>query len=129
VTASFYRERPPDGPFAPLIAVAAAYPGPENHDPGSLKELAGRDDVPEMRVLRAGLRDALGDPGWLPAGELSDSVEYGDGNDEAFLRRLWHDLYEDEPAGPSPGWPGCPPGAGRVGGRAPAATTKKKEKT
>jgi hypothetical protein len=29
--------------------------------------------------------------------ELSVAVEYGDDGDEAFLRRLWHDLYGREP--------------------------------
>jgi hypothetical protein len=48
-----------------------------------------------MRVFKSELREALRNPGQLPDGELSEAVEY-DG-DEAFLRRLWHDLYGDEP--------------------------------
>ena len=33
----------------------------------------------------------------------SHAVDYGDGSDEAFLRRLWHDLYGDQPgAGAGP---------------------------
>jgi hypothetical protein len=31
--------------------------------------------------------------------ELSKHVEYEDGSPEAFLRRLWRDLYGDEPVG------------------------------
>jgi hypothetical protein len=27
---------------------------------------------------------------------LSESVQYSDGSPEAFLSRLWHDLYGDE---------------------------------
>ena len=50
-----------------------------------------------MRVFKSELRKALKDPGQLPGHELSESVEYGDGSDEAFLRRLWHELYGDEP--------------------------------
>jgi hypothetical protein len=51
----------------------------------------------EMRVFKAELRRALADPSQLPARELDDTVEYDDGSDEKFLRRLWHDLYGDEP--------------------------------
>jgi hypothetical protein len=62
-----------------------------------LKRLARREDRVEMRVFRSEFRAALRDPGGLPRGELWGSVEYDDGNDEAFLRRLWRDLYGDEP--------------------------------
>jgi hypothetical protein len=50
-----------------------------------------------MRVFKAELRRALADPSQLPAGELDEAVEYDDGSDEKFLRRLWHDLYGNEP--------------------------------
>jgi hypothetical protein len=95
--ASFYWERHPDGPFVTLIAVAATYLNPENYDLDCLKELAKREDDEEMRVFKRELRQALQDPGQLPGEELSESVEYSDGSDEVFLRRLWHDLYGDEP--------------------------------
>jgi hypothetical protein len=95
--ASFYWERHPDGPFATLIAVATTYLDPENYDLDSLKRLAKRDDDEKMRVFKSELREALRDPSQLPDNELSESVEYVDGSDEAFLRRLWHDLYDDEP--------------------------------
>jgi len=38
------------------------------------------------------------DPSRLPDDELFKAVDYGDGSDQAFLRRLWRDLYGDEPA-------------------------------
>lgn len=95
--ASFYWERHPDGPFATLIAIATTYLDPENYDLGSLKKLAERRDDEKMRVFKSELREALRDPSRLPGDELSESVEYSDGSDEAFLRRLWHDLYGDEP--------------------------------
>jgi hypothetical protein len=94
--ASFYWERHPDGPFATLIAVATTYLDPENYDLDSLKRLAKRDDE-QMRLFKSELREALRDPSQLPDNELSESVEYDDGSDEAFLRRLWHELYGDEP--------------------------------
>ncbi len=43
------------------------------------------------------MREALADLGRLPGDELFKAVDYGDGSDESFLRRLWHDLYGDEP--------------------------------
>lgn len=94
--APFYWERHPDGPFVTLIAVATTYLHPENYDLDSLKELAGSEDDEEMRVFKSELRKALRDPRQLPDDELWKSVEYGDGSDEAFLRRLWHELYGDE---------------------------------
>lgn len=95
--ASLDWERHPDGPFATLIWVVTTYLAPENFDLDSLKKLARREDDKEMQVFKSELREALRDPGGLPGEELSESVEY-DGSDEAFLRRLWHDLYGDEPA-------------------------------
>jgi hypothetical protein len=95
--APFYWERHPDGPFVTLIAVATTYLHPENYDLDSLKELAKGEDDEEMRVFKSELRKALRDPSLLPDDELWKSVEYGDSSDEAFLRRLWHDLYGDEP--------------------------------
>ena len=96
----YYWERHPDGPFVTLIAVAATYLDPENYDPDALKALARQKDNPEMQVFKAELQEALRDPGQLPGDELSESVQYDDGSDEAFLRRLWHDLYDDEPPSP-----------------------------
>ena len=92
----FYWERHPDGPFAMLIAVAAAYCSPDAYD-GACADLISRARAPgpgdeEIRAVTAEVRQALADPGLLPAGELSAAVEYGEGSDEAFLRRLWHDL-------------------------------------
>jgi len=94
--APFYWERHPDGPFATLIAVATNYLDPENYDLDSLKDLAMREDDPQMQVFKSELREALRDPGQLPGDELSRSVQFDDGSPEAFLRHLWHDLYGDE---------------------------------
>jgi hypothetical protein len=92
----FYWERHLDGPFATLIAVAATYCSPDAYD-GAYTDLISRarlsDSVDEeIRVFTAELRQALADPGLLPGGKLSAAVEYVDGSDEAFLRRLWQDL-------------------------------------
>lgn len=45
----------------------------------------------EFRRLLSGELDQL------PKGALGMAAESEDGSDEAFLRRLWHELYGDEP--------------------------------
>ena len=50
-------------------------------------------------MFKAELREALADPGALPDDELFKAVDYADGSDERFLRRVWRDLYGDEPVG------------------------------
>jgi hypothetical protein len=94
--APFYWERHPNGPFATLIEVATTYLDPENYDLEELVSLARREDDEEMQVFKFQLREAVKDPSKLPGNELSASVHYEDGSPQAFLRRLWHDLYGDE---------------------------------
>jgi hypothetical protein len=94
--APFYWERHPNGPFATLIEVATTYLDPENYDLEELKSLARREDDEEMRVFKSELREAVKNPGQLPGNELSEAVQYEDGSPEAFLGRLWRDLYGDE---------------------------------
>jgi hypothetical protein len=103
--APFYWERHPNGPFATLIEISTTYLEPENYDLDSLRGLAKREDDEQMQVFKFELREALRDPSQLPDDELSESVQYDDGSDAAFLRRLWHDLYGDE----SPDAPGAAP--------------------
>ncbi|HEV2251959.1 MAG TPA: hypothetical protein VGS06_02075 [Streptosporangiaceae bacterium] len=96
-----YWAKHPDGPFATLLAVAATYCHPEAYD-GAYSDLIDRAQSPEpddeeIRVFKAELREALTDPGRLPDDELFKAVDYGDGSDEGFLRRVWRDLYGDEP--------------------------------
>jgi hypothetical protein len=93
----FYWNRHPDGPFATLIRVTTNYLNPESYDLDSLQQLARREDDEEMRVFKSELRRAIEDPGQVPLEELSEHVEYDDGSPEAFLRRLWRDLYGEEP--------------------------------
>ena len=93
----FYWKRHPDGPFATLIRIATTYLHPEADDLESLQRLAERKNDTEMRAFNAELRKALKDPGQLPDDELSKHVRYEEGSSEAFLRRLWRDLYGEEP--------------------------------
>jgi hypothetical protein len=93
----FYWKRQPDGPFATLIRIATTYLHPEADDLESLQRLAKRKNDIEMDIFKAELRDAIKNPDELPDDELSKHVQYEDGSPEAFLRRLWRDLYGDEP--------------------------------
>jgi len=93
-----YWIRHPDGPFVTLIAVAATYLHPEADELELLQERAKDDESdPEMRVFKAELGQAITHPGQLPGDELFRHVQYDDGSDVKFLRRLWRDLYGDEP--------------------------------
>jgi hypothetical protein len=93
----FYWKRHPDGPFATLIRIATTYLHPEADDLESLQMLAKRENDKEMQAFKAELREAIKDPGQVPRDELLEHVQYEDGSPEAFLRRLWRDLYGDEP--------------------------------
>ena len=97
-----YWARNPHGPFATLIALTAAYCHPEAYD-GAYADLTARarsaaPDDEQIRVFKEELGEALADPSRLPDDELFKAVEFDDGSSEAFLRRLWRDLYGDEPA-------------------------------
>lgn len=100
MTTNYYWKRHPDARFATLLRLISAHCHPEAYEEAydDLIELAHEPDPPEeVRVFKDELRDAVVDPGQLPSGALFTAAEYGDGSDEAFLRRLWHDLYGDEP--------------------------------
>jgi hypothetical protein len=93
---AFYWERHPDGPFATLIAVTTSYLHPEIDDEDSLTKFARDQENHRARIFKSELREALQNPSQLPVGELFASVQYDEGSDEAFLSRLWRDLYGDE---------------------------------
>ena len=93
----FYWKRHPDGPFATLIRIATTYLHPEADDLESLQKLAKREGDEEMRTFKAELRQAIQNPALVPTKELSEHVQYEDGSPQVFLRRLWRDLYGDEP--------------------------------
>jgi hypothetical protein len=95
----FYWERDPGAPFGLLIRIATACLHPEADQLGELQLRARRPGDEEMRAFKAQLRAAVSDPGRVPGDELSRHVEYKDGSPGAFLRRLWRDLYGDEPPG------------------------------
>ena len=94
---NFYWTRYPDGPFVTLISVTTTYLHPEADNLESLQRRARRENDEEMHTFKAELREAIKHPERLPDNELSRHVQYEDGSPEAFLQRLWHDLYGDEP--------------------------------
>jgi hypothetical protein len=97
--ALFYWNKHPDGPFVTLIRIATTYLHPESDDLEALQILAKRENHPKMQVFKRELSEAIKDPSKLPDNELYRNVQYDDGSDEKFLRRLWRDLYGDEPVG------------------------------
>jgi hypothetical protein len=94
-----YWRRHPDGPFTTLIRISTTYLHPEADDLESLQQLAKRADRQEMLAFKSELRQAITHPDEVPRDELSRHVQYDDDGPEAFLRRLWRDLYGDEPVG------------------------------
>lgn len=90
-----------DAPFTTLLRVVGTYCHPEAGGDAydDLVLLAQRGDADEeMRQFKVELRRALsGDVEDLHPDALFAAAAYGDGTDEAFLRRLWHDLYPREP--------------------------------
>lgn len=94
----------PRAPYATLIRVACTYCHPEADEDAydSLKRLVKREDYEEIKTFKAELRKALLNPDVIPDDELYEAVQFDDGSEEKFLRRLWRDLYPDEPVPSSP---------------------------
>ena len=93
----FYSERDPRAPFGILIRIVTTYLHPEADQFESLQWRAHGQDDEEMRAFKAELRAAVSDPGQVPGAELSRHVQHEDDSPGAFLRRLWRELYGDEP--------------------------------
>jgi hypothetical protein len=92
---------PPAGPasFATLVRIAGTYCHPEAGEEAyeDLRRLARREGDEDMVRFKHELRDALAElPGPVRVA-LYDRVQYDDGSAVKFLRRLWRDLYPDEP--------------------------------
>lgn len=90
-----------DAPFATLLGVLDTYCHPEAHDEAhdELVNLARNPEpTDEMIRFKGELRQVLsGDSEELPPDAISLAAEYSDRNDKAYLRRLWSELYPDEP--------------------------------
>lgn len=84
-------------PYATLLSVIERYVHPEVDELDTLKRAVRRPDLEEMHTFKDELRQAVRDPNVLPEGTLFLAGAFEDGSDQAFLDRLWHDLYGDEP--------------------------------
>lgn len=98
-----YWRQDKNAPFAFFLSIVDTYLHPESgYDVDDLADWLRHTDPPEdalrfkdeFRRLRSGALDQL------PKGALGTAAEFDDGSDEAFLRRLWHELYGDEPVQP-----------------------------
>lgn len=109
-----WAQKYPGLPFATLVNVIASYCDPNVADSGVYDEFvaAARDPgppagpaFPDLRVFREELRRALGGE-WYPRAAVSQESGHAEGGPDAFLRRLWNDIWPDEP----------PPAADLLGG-------------
>lgn len=95
-----------DAPFATLLRVVDTYCNPAAHDEAydELVELASRPTpTDEIATFKHQLRQVLsGDSEGLPPDALSTAAAYREASDEKFLRRLWSDLYPNEPVPTAP---------------------------
>ena len=88
----------PSAPYATLLTILESYVHPEADDLERLQRAVKRPDLERMQVFKKELREVIADPSVLPNGALFTAANYEDGSAEAFLSRLWHELYGDEPA-------------------------------
>jgi hypothetical protein len=92
----------PHTPYATLLRVVHTYCDPQADADAyeALRRRARRGEPggPEMMVFRRELAELLAGA-WvrLPPGALHEAVGYDEADDVAFLRRLWRDLYGDDP--------------------------------
>jgi hypothetical protein len=91
-----YRNENAEAPFYWLISTIRTYLEPEVYDFDQLvDDLQSRTEWTEQ--FKAQLHAALLDPAQLPDGAIDWAANYDDGNQVRYLRRLWRDLYPDEP--------------------------------
>ena len=92
-----------DAPFATLIQYAATFFHPERTPRlvDSLRTAVHRpieDQNVDARTFVEELRRALsGDTEGLPEDALWEVTHYGDEDDQAFLRRVWEEIFPEEP--------------------------------
>ena len=92
-----------DAPFAYFLTIIDTYLHPESgYVVDDLAEWLRKTRPPEKAIrFKSEFRRLLsGELEKMPKGVLGTASAYDDGSDEAFLRRLWHELYGDEPVQP-----------------------------
>jgi hypothetical protein len=96
----YYWQRDKDAPFVFFVSVINAYCHPEvGADKNELSDWVHHSGQSEKTAqFKEEFRRLLsGELSKLPEYALFTAAEYEDGSDEAFLTRLWHELYGDEP--------------------------------
>jgi hypothetical protein len=99
-----YWQRDRNAPFAFFLGVISTYLHP---DAGmTADDLAEWLRYPQPGEEAIRFKDEFrqllsGDADKLPEYALFTAAQYDDGSDEAFLRRLWRQLYGDEPVTPA----------------------------
>jgi hypothetical protein len=100
---NYYWREDKNAPFAFFLTVIDTYLHPESgYDVEDLAEWL-RDGEPQEEIIQ--FKDEFrrllsGELDKVPKGALGTASAYEDGSDEAFLQRLWHELYDDEPVQP-----------------------------
>jgi hypothetical protein len=92
-----------NAPFAYFLGIIDTYLHPESdYEVADLADWLRRARPPEKAIrFKDEFRQLLsGELDKLPEYALFTASAYDDGSDEAFLRRLWHELYGDEPVQP-----------------------------
>lgn len=92
----------PQAPYATFLRIVDNYLDPEIYDVEGLRNDAN-GDAPVFATFKREFREVVTNPRVLPEGALSTASAYEDGTDEAFLVRLWHELYGDESPTVDPG--------------------------
>lgn len=90
----------PTVPFGTLLTIASNYCNPEDPDAydSLLRQARNRPDHEKIQRLKAEMRSVLeGDTEGLHPDALFSAASYSDGSDVEFLRRLWTDLFPQEP--------------------------------
>jgi len=100
-----YWRRDRDAPFAFFLEIIDTYLHPESGM--TVDDLAEWVRSPEPRHEVTRFKDEFrrllsGELDVLPEYALFTAAQYEDGSDKAFLRRLWRELYGDEPVTPAP---------------------------
>jgi len=85
-----------NAPYATLLNILQSHVHPETDQMDELQESAKLTDHPKMQTFKRELREVIADPSVLPDGALFTATGYEDGTDEAFLSRLWRELYGGE---------------------------------
>lgn len=92
-----------DAPYATFLSTIETYLHPESGQLDVLKRFAKRSDKPNSVQFKKEFREVIADPSVLPKWALFSAAEFSDGSEEAFLARIWRELYGDEsPASDEP---------------------------